>query len=170
MTTLQVNDDLHQLISESYHKVEKMLWLMVHKYHRRFGGDLEELISQAKESFMEAIHSWDPDRGAFTTHVYTRVYYGLRSYARALYKQGGFAKDKPTVDPITVVAKTSFDWHSFAKELSDEAREVAQVALDLSALGQPAKPEAIASLLTEAGWAAAEILKCFRELREALTS
>ena len=170
MTTLQVNDDLPQLMDGAYHQVEKLLWQIVHKYHRRFGGDLEELMSQAKESFMEAVHSWDPDRGAFTTHVYTRVYYGLRSYARVLYKQGGFTTDRPTVDPITVVARTSFDWHSFAKELSVEAREVAQVALDLSSMGQPVKPEALASLLTEAGWAAAEILKCFRELREALTA
>lgn len=169
MTTMTVNGDRTVDATEAYPKMEKLLWNLVHQYQRSFGGDLEELISQARLCFTEAVTTWDPHKGALITHVYNRVYYGLRTHARALYKQGGFAKTTPTADPLTVQAKTSFDWQGFLGEVSDQAKEVAQVAVDLSAGGKPAKPEAVAALLAEAGWAAAEILKCFRELRDALS-
>lgn len=167
MTTAS-NAALSDLMADAYQSVHKMIWGMVHKYHRRYGGDRDELMSLANLCFMEAVDTWEPTRGALTTHVYWRVYYGLRSEARRLWKQGGFINANRDNDETALVARRSFDLEHFLAELSDDARAVALAALDLGNPKRPLRPEDLAQLLAEAGWAGAEILKCFNEIRKAL--
>lgn len=177
------------LIDEAYESVSRMIWRIVHRYHKSFGGDLDELKSVADEGFMTALYSWDESKGAFTTHVWNNVYYALKNEATALRKKGGFVKERLApiskdeagllhkegdegsgIDPSKLADRPHFDLASLLGDLSDEAKEVAQVALSLSSNGKPVSESYLAEIFHEAGWAASEFLRAFKEISEALLS
>lgn len=174
---------LSGLIDDAYESVKMMIYKIVNKYQRRHGGEFDELLSVAHEAFMEAVWSFDPNRGKFTTHVWNRVTYKFKDEAKLLRKGGGFVHEEGNAslnkgeeyltaiqkaDPDLLKDKKRFDLQKFLGELSQEAREAAEVALSIGSDNKGMSLVDIMSILVEAEWTAAEILKAFKELKEAL--
>lgn len=158
-------------LEDAYKSVRKMITKIVINYKKTRGGEYDELMSVAREYFVLATQDWNPNKSGFTTYVYWRVYYGLLSEAAKIHKQIGFLQDdnRERVDDNLIESRSSFNIKTFLEEISDEAREVANIALELSSKRKkPIKLKKLAEILTETGWAASEILHAFKELRDAL--
>lgn len=170
------------LIDEAYRSVERLIWRVVIQYHKKHGGDLEELKSDADEGFMKALWTWDESKGKFTTHVWNMVRFGLMDGRTAQLRQKGFINGPNCeADSILVNAEDArvdlaqiehknrtFDLKAFLSNLSEEAGEVVDVALGLSSDEAPLNEHRLAEIFHEAGWAPAEFLRAFREIVEAL--
>lgn len=173
------------LVDEAFRSVEKMLWKIVYHWHKKHGGDEEDLFSIAKVGFMRALNTWDESKGAkFSTHVWNYVFYTLKDEAAYLHKQAGFLKER--VGPSSneekllleedqstnldkIETKNGFDLRAFFGALSTEAQELAKVALQLGSENRPVSENILAEIFQEAGWAASEFIRAFSEIREVLS-
>lgn len=168
------------VMTETYYALEKMILKVIYGYHKKFKVDIDELKSIAHEYFMEAVYSYNPERGNLTTHVWNRIRFGLMTEASKHHRQNGFlnarsldhervftdGKEMTLKDKVE--SRRDFNLTVFLANLSDEAREVAQAALDIGKEGEPVTKERLLDVLKEAGWAACEILRAFREIKDAL--
>lgn len=173
------------LMNETYQSVERMIWRIVNSYHKKHGGDLEELKSVANLAFTEAVYSWNESKGKFTTHVWTQIKFALMNEATSLYKGGGFVKERTgpfqkddsslldqedhKIDLNRLAARQRFDLGGFLANLSEEAKKLAQIAVVLSSEDKRVTEHKLAEICEEAGWAGAEFLRAFKEIGEALT-
>ena len=169
--------EIRALMAEAYSKVQRLIYRIIHTHIRRYGGDWEEYLSVANEHFVSAAYSWDPSKGAFTTHVYNRVFNGIRNYAakkRRLETLEVQTLDAPSTSeglelrgdkvPDRSPTRSASLWAA----LSTPAREVLSSLLDSAKGRRPAEALLeLAKSLAEAGWACCEILKTFNEIREA---
>lgn len=157
--------------SELYSKLEKLIHHTVKKFHKRFGGDYEELLSIAHYKFMKALETWKPDRGALTTRVRQLIWYGLLDHINRPYLNGSRVSILTGTTLSNLPSKQRFDLEKVMSEVSPDAREVVRRALRSSKSGtQNKKRAALAEALLDLGWAAQRVLEAFREVQEALMS
>lgn len=168
MATASVQNDvvLQSLITDAYKSVEKMICKLIHNHRQRYGGDLDELWSLANDAFMDAIYTWQAEKGALTTHVYTKIYYYLGNTAKKrkhIHEKEISTDFQDKTVPHPVGRHSPMD----LKDLSHEAQHIAHLALQLSESGKPVSKKKLAEFLTqEAKWSAWEILHAFLELSE----
>lgn len=75
-------------VTETYEDVRLLIFDTVHKFHRSYGGDFEELVGDAHLIFMEVYNNFDPGRGTkFSTWLRLKIWYGLLEKARAQAKR-----------------------------------------------------------------------------------
>lgn len=156
---------------QAYEKLKGLIYRLVHNFHRQFGGDFDEMVSEANWIFLKAVRDYDPNRGAqLITYVYTKVYWGLRD---TLKKRDGylggdhhFRKKHLTMDRLSISDRTSIGER--LNRLSEEAAAVVNIALFIRGSSPTAKRRHLIEILREYGWAAEEILDCFNEIKEAL--
>lgn len=170
------------LIDDAYRSVERMIWKIITGYHKKHGGDLEELKSVADLAFTNAVYTWDESKGKFTTHVWNMVRFALMDNRTAELRQKGFINGPGCeADSILVNAEDAhvdlsqveyknrtFDLKAFLANLSEEAREMVDVVLGLHSNEEPLNEHKLAEIFQEAGWAASEFLRAFKEIAEAL--
>lgn len=175
---------LSDLLGEVYKSVDKMIWFVVLHHKRKYGGDLEELKSVANLAFVEAAHTFDPGIAQLSTHVYNRVRYALLKEAESSRKGGALTRkahrakmDDRSIHPDhlqkldldTVADKEHFNLNTLCREASEEAGEIIKVALALSTKENPMTLRSLAEVLKESKWTSAQILKAFKELKEAFS-
>lgn len=82
------------IVSESYQDLRKMVQGIVLLFHQRYGGDLDDLFSEANKLFLLAHARHDSTRGKLSTCVYHSIYRGLRDIQRRERKRLGERKEK----------------------------------------------------------------------------
>lgn len=155
----------------AYEKLKGLVYRLTHDFQGQFGGDFDELLSEANWIFLKAVRDYDPFHGAkLITYVYTKVYYGLRStLGPNHYVRYGPRTLQRKHTPITHVAaspKTSLG--EKLNRLSEEAAAVVRIALFIREKTSSSKRTRLIEILCEYGWAAEEILDCFNEIKEIL--
>lgn len=176
-------------IAETYHEVDKLLWKLVWRFHQRYGGPVEDLKAEANFVFVQqynlcTLEEQERYKTKFTTWLSLSVWYGLLRWHNARMKsctrcQTGNGKDVET-ELKAVPDGHSFDLGQFLFGLSDDAREVALLAVrpppevafrakrSRGTQNRESMRKAICSYLTEIGWATGRVLEAFAELSECL--
>jgi DNA-directed RNA polymerase specialized sigma24 family protein len=172
-------------IEETHREVALLIYDIVHQFQARYSGDFDELLSEAQEHYARAYHDYRTDRGAsFSHYVWFRVWNGLVSTVRSNANRARLLRRQPAeaLDsrPVEQPEPMSFVLREFLAGLSEDAREVAKLALESpteisAAVFQrgDCTPQnmraAIREYLTDLGWAGSRIKESFREIRYALT-
>lgn len=70
------------LLEENYIDLEKMIHKIIFIHISKYGGDLDELLSEAQEKFLRACNTYNEQQGKLSTHVYNHVKNGLHEVGR----------------------------------------------------------------------------------------
>jgi len=151
---------------QAYADVERLIVGVVANFHRKFGGDWGELMSDANLAFMQALKGYDPAKAKFTTWCQNTLQFVLRDRLRTHRRP-----EVPVVhveDPGALAAAPEpFNLRKFAQNLGPDALTALRVAL--GADGPPERRKAaLVRWLEEAGWCAARIAESFTEIADAL--
>lgn len=166
-------------IEETYASVQKLIYKVAGDFHRRFGGDFDDLVGEANVAFMKVYEAFDPSRGAFTTLL-------QHSIVNRLYDVAAMKRRRPAVRLEAVAAESGIPvadwvaapaetWDELAyQELSEDARTVLKIVVgapaELRALakakGGHAKNwrHALKGYLADMGWTANQVAKSFEEI------
>lgn len=69
-------------LTETYNDVEKLIYFVCHRFRKKYGGEFDELLSEANEIYMDAYRSHDPERGPFHKHLQAKIWGGMISTLR----------------------------------------------------------------------------------------
>lgn len=160
----------------AYEDVELLVYKTARDVWRRCGGDIEELLSEARYLFCVAYDSHDQEKGELTTWVVWKVRSGLLTLRK---KQKRLFREKK-VEPEILNTFRKKEKHSFnVKELRPFTRMVVSLALSpprevkLNALyngGLSPKmiKKGLFAFLKQMGWPVKKINEAFLEIKEAL--
>lgn len=159
-------------------QVQTDLNKLVHKFHRHYGGELDELLGEAHLIWARACNSYDPIFGAsLRTWYRCKVWLGLQDQARRIAKREARRR---AVDMTEMHESEHFDLREWQEELSGDAQMLVALVLDRpkpirfharagrGECSPNAIKRALLSYLEEAGWTAARMMETFSEIGEAL--
>ncbi len=171
-------------ITDTLPDVEKEIHHLAWRFQKRYGGDIEELRSEAFLAFTEAYNLFDVKRGAqFHTWLWHHVWYRLWQNANKIVRN--YTREKPVQQETNELALQNaskgpgFDIDRFAGELSEDAqimlKLVAKAPVELLNVGDPLRGpgwliDCIKNHLLDAGWSGKRFLQSFDEIREALVA
>ena len=158
--------------TDTFTDTSKLVSKVVKSFQERYGGQWDELMSQARLYFMEAFVKHTSEMGSFTNHVYHKVWWGLLNHWKreklvSTRFQLGMALDHRPCPP----RKSSINYlRGLFTSLSTDGREVVEMALDY------AKPNfsprqiliRLRKSLSEMGWSRSRMQSTFEEVRSAL--
>lgn len=164
----------------TYQETQKLIQSVVHSLHREFGGDLEEMLSEANVFWMTAYNTFDPKLACFSTWLTIQLRRRFQSERRA--KAIRHARLKQVDYPLQLVkdeSMPSFDMEEFCAVLSDDAKSIIRLVFDpppdihweMVVRGRNT-PTGFRTILKEflrlKGWTLIRILCAYQEIRKAL--
>ena len=163
--------------TETYRDVEKLIYRTCYDFARRYGGDIDELVSTGNEAYACAYNSYDPSRNAlFSTWVRTQVWYALMNERKARYR----IRERCAGDDTETWARneSEFDMDEFAIGLSPDSQHIlGLLQTPPAALADVATAKGdhginwrstLKSYLRAAGWTHARVAESFAEIAQAL--
>ncbi len=173
-----------------YPRVERLIQKICRKFHWRYGGDWDEIMSEANWAYVRAVKQWNPERSKLGTWVQTKVQFHLlqlrEDRCKRLAREKTILNNPCWVEPSMtrtlhdegnkterhelIPAPESFDIRAFLRLLSYDARCVVRQALSpkLSLIQSQYRRDHLAQLLVDLGWAIERIINTFQEIQEAL--
>jgi hypothetical protein len=154
---------------EQYEGVRRLINHEVRIFQRQYGGEWEDLLSDAHLAFAEAVFVDDPQRAQFSTHFYTRLrgrlIDGLRNKLGRTYP-----KFDRTV-PLGESDPSCPDYDRFSRFLADLSEDAKMMVLIL--IHQPEqinrnKLHAAVTWLLGLGWSGDRIQMAIMEIKENL--
>lgn len=123
------------VVVSAWVQYEDLVKWTVWKIVRKYGGDFEELYSEALVHFTEAVQCYEPYCGKLSNWISFRVYKGLqeikRTQARRLRITGAVGRAEDNL----VNAKRDF-WSEINRAISVEAQQVLEVLLHVESRGK----------------------------------
>lgn len=164
--------------TEAYSMVEKQIRLYVHRFRKQYGGDYDELLSEANLVFCEVWRLYSPSKGSIEAWTAHTSWTGLTDLLRKRLTHQHLFKRKMR---DLYRGEYSPEWvERLMQDLSGEAVELVKVILQLDeATGRP-KTEAkwtehgdqirvrAIGELARKGWSGDMIVNAFTEVEEAL--
>jgi hypothetical protein len=168
-------------VTETYHDVEGLLDQIAWRFIRRYGGEYNEIRSEANIHFLAAYSRFDSSEGEFKSWVNRRVFLCLLETLRKKIMRNN-RLPRTDADPDSLVVNTSsFIALDFLDELSEDARTIVSLVLEGSMDvnlatyergGDNPKPHhirwAIWEVCKDFGWTFNRMKESFQEIREAL--
>lgn len=103
--TAALSPTLRSNASETYEECLDLIRSVVWKVIRTYGGDFDELMSEANVAFLDAYRTFDGS-SAFTSWLHTRVWYSCVSFVRDRLEEQSRYKwreaERATVDGISI--------------------------------------------------------------------
>lgn len=165
--TQEVSPEAEQKMTDLYEQVYKLLMSITHKFQRRYGGNFDDLVSEANYQFVISHKTYD-GRAKFTTWLYHKVWYGLLQAKTAMkeYRK----KSKLTQ---TIPYKGPGFVEGLFTNLSTDGRDMVSVAVgmaDFKGRKKLGKQMALMDKMVEDhNWSYQRIVDSFLEVREAIT-
>ncbi len=165
----------------AYQAVEKLLRAMVRKFNGKFGGDIEDQLSEANEIFItHALPFWRkaggfyvkegdrylPRHGKYklTTVAHRAVWWKLQKLHEKRVRRE--ERRKGGIGNLAVQEK--FRPETLQIELSSDAALVIEKARNTPAKTGHGARGWLGAMLLDIGWSGARILESFREIQEVL--
>lgn len=165
--------------TESYQQTEKLIHHTCHCFQRQWGGNYEDLLSEANQGFIEAMKGFDPSRGKLSKRVRFVVWKRLKHASAREFKRNALNKairDEKTLREVQ--QPKTFNLEKLMKEVSPDAAKLIKLVVDppadIKLKKQKVKGQSkwyyIHSFLREIGWSISRITESFNEIQEALQS
>lgn len=174
-------------ITETYEDVERLICKTVWDFIRRYGGDFDELLSEANIGFLKAYDAFDSTKGQFSTllvvTIWRRLCHTFEIKDRERHR-GGVSLDSETKNgPLstTIAAKQPrrFSLDEFTEGFADDAKYVLNMILNapsdfemiVNSKGGEARNwrSSLKSHLYDIGWTATRIAETFQDIAAALS-
>ena len=155
-------------MTRDYLSVQKLIHHTVNKFQKRYGGDTEEMVSEANLAFTKSHNRYDTSKGSLTNWTHVCVWRALIDYAhkqnyeRKFHSGNGF-------DLNTLTTKREDRLSSIMEGLSPQARRVAELVLNGPTKHPNRIRKQLKSFLKELGWCSTMIWESFAEIRTALS-
>lgn len=177
-------------ISDTYEDVEKLIWHTCHRFARRYGGDVEEMVGETHIVYMKAYESWRPNSGTkfsgYLTVCIWRRLIGFRNHRLRRKPIQAVSLDAPQPNGRTMAMQvadhrrpTTNVIRDLINDLSEDAAAVVQLVVDAPcdvaaiAEGKGGTPRNWSSTvrhhLRRLGWTPNRITETFEEIAGALT-
>ncbi len=171
------------MLENNINLVRKITWKFVNKYP---GLEFDDLFSEACIIYLETEHLYCPEKGAFSTFMWTVITNHLKNVIGK--KANTTIKEQPT-DPVTMADINEIQvlispeaemeeeaWNEIVQALSSEGRAIYKILteeehlIELS-INNPKKCRGeIVNILRERGWSWPIIWRSFREIKEVLAA
>lgn len=165
-------------LNEEFRKVEPMLKWASHNFIKKYGGDYDDMFSEAQWFFLKAANTYDPNKGTkFSTWVWNNVRSGFTDFLRKRSRRPQVAL---VADPVSPHSEPFPLWE-LLEGISDGAKEIvslfynppSDVSFDVNErtkgkLEHEKWDVAITEFLKDTGWSAYEIVKSYDEIRKVL--
>ncbi len=167
-----------KVVSQTFADVQPLLEQTVFRFRNQPWADVEEMRSEAYESYLKAYQTYDPDRAAFSTWTVLLAQQAIRNLLRKKKRDAQLMGGR--LSGQEVCKKTRFTVDGLMNELSADAAMVVKLTVQpppdvkLRAIqgGGADRPTGIKSgimeFLKDIGWSAARIAESFDEIRSAL--
>jgi len=152
----------------AYEQVERLISSTVKSFRRGYGGEWQELLSEAGEHYVDADNSYESDRARYSTWVRFKVWHGLLETHRTKCRRQGILPQDFSLNLNSVHERERFDLDKFLAELSGDAATMISLVLESPKRYPRHKRMAVVEALLGMGWGAERIVKTFLEIREAL--
>lgn len=170
-----------EAVTETYLDVEKLIYDTIHRFIEQYGGDFDEFLSIARESYMLAFNSYDPERAGFVTYVRCFIWGRLQKTWRVERRRAQILNLNHEYDfsHHPERSENKFDVSEFVEKLSEDGKTVVNLVFDspidiaLSIMERGGDTPnnvrlAIREFLKDVGWSAGRVSNTFREIRKAL--
>lgn len=171
-------------IDETYADVEKLIYHACHQFQRKFGGDIEEMISIGNEKFMSSYEKFDSSQGSFSTFLYINISNALQDHHWHEWRRFALSLDNEMSDGRSYANEvrddsvSGFDLSQFAEDMSEDAVMILKLVLDSPAelaniaIGKGGNPRnwrsSIRDWLESMGWSNERVAEGFEEIRGVL--
>lgn len=113
------------ITNETYHKYNKLVHSITHRIARKYGLAHDDLIGEALVLFCKAGKSYNPAKGAFSTHLYHSLK-SLHQTAQGIVEERNFHNYTDTFEQvlrtIDIVTERTELLDNIATELSSKAQ------------------------------------------------
>lgn len=157
-------------MTTTYEDVQELVRATALRFHRRYGGDLQEILQNAGLLYTQAYYRYKEERGSFARYVKFYIFRELQERLRnecsrnARLKQHQLDTDQLWREPTE-----QFSLSDFVEELGQDARKV--VELLFAEPNQPHQRPTKGTLrrwLHNLGWTARRIVESFDEITRVL--
>lgn len=168
--------------TETFEDVERLMYSVIHKYWRRYGGEFDEWRSEGHRVFMRAYTTYKPENGSFHSWFYfLLVKLFMERIRRETMHNVRHRREYMDFSYLASRSTKAFDADDYCDVLglSDDARWVVELVTDSPfdiRLALCDKEDArsnvkgaLKEFLRDAGWSTKRIFESFREIREALS-
>lgn len=162
--------------NQSFIDVERLIFYLIGRFQRQYGGDIEDLESHAHEIFMEVFFKWDkrrPFTDELTYKLWTRW---LNTRSKELHRQ--CLLPQLDIEIASMHAPAILDFQNFLDSLSIDSEEVVDLVLypppnlKRQIIWKGSTPRNVRSSLRQwlknHGWTTERINSAFTEIRIAL--
>lgn len=173
-----------RVLEVTYEDIRTVLYDLVYKFRRRYGGDFSELVSDANAYFMQAYASYNGDYGSsFSTWFYYRTWRRMLSdlRQRRLQSRKRLYLDNEVMGRYPA-KRYDFNMDEFAEGLSQDAKKVIgllvcpplDVKLSCARRGDHNAAlhyrRAMCEYLKDVGWPKERIAQAFEEISNELSA
>jgi RNA polymerase sigma factor (sigma-70 family) len=163
-------------LTETFEDVKKLIHQACHSFQKKYGGNYEDLFSQAQEVFLEAYDRFDSTKGmTFSTYIRQVIWWRLQDEQRhQAQRNTKLPRDSSDVtDCQKVVSSPVFDLGDFCEitGMSPDAMKVVRLVVtrkEVPGMIRSGK-KALRNILTkEFKWSEGRIKVSFKEITTAL--
>jgi hypothetical protein len=171
MTTLEAD----------YSAFKDLIYYLANKFFRSYGGEFDEIESEANYAFVLACQSHDPNRGSLSTWAHSCIWGRLRSARYLKIRESQRLVDYKDEIHSPEQGAVSYFMMDLRNIVSENAREVVDLVLDMPedvaqmsierGRGPSTVRRSLYKYLTkQVGWSERQVRGTFDEIREALKS
>ncbi len=123
-------------VAQIHKSVEDLVYFVAHKFRRRFGGDIEDLIGEANLAFVRAVNGFDRERGfSFNSYLYAAIWNSLLKFNSSEREQEMDSLDAIFAAGGQFVAQLDreFDVDGFANDLPSDVKLIFKLIIQAPA-------------------------------------
>jgi DNA-directed RNA polymerase specialized sigma24 family protein len=149
--------------------MDLLLKKLARSYNQTTGLDYEDLFQEANVAYIEALRTYDSNRGALSTHVWWCVSNRLKNYVLAEEKERCRKYGSKLLRIDDVVVNETVSSSAFWERISKDAALIAEVALNRSflflKLRRTRTPGHVRRIMKAEGWGTNRINHALYELK-----
>jgi len=161
------------MTEDHYKEYKKLIYKEAWRKAKLYGLDFQDLIGEGNLAYCEALETWDPEKGAFSTHLTWRLKY---RFGEVL----GFDASQKELGEVPELAGgenplTSCSFKNGLETLSSDAKEVANIILgssgelcDMTANKIRVTRKNIARYYRSKKWQRYKVVNAMNEIRDML--
>jgi len=145
--------------------IRKIAW----SFHKTTGKDWEDLFQEATLAYLEALHTYDPERGKITTYMWWCITSHLKSYLRKeatltnhIYSIEDIPTDLPVFNP------------SLFESLTEDGQQIAKTVLKCPkkfvTCPRPTAYKRLHRVLSNKGWKTERVRRGIKDLEVEFSS